>query len=65
MVTRDLGRRKWSWKVVDESISDHRSIDVEEEVREDRVMVNDMKKGQWNWRSADWVKMNSDEKTSG
>lgn len=53
MVTGDLGRRKWSWKVEDESLSDHRSIDVVEDKREDRIMENDMKKGQWNWRSAD------------
>lgn len=26
-------------------------------MREDRLMANDMKKGQWNWRGADWVKM--------
>lgn len=58
LVTADLGRRQWSWRVEDESLSDHRSINVVGgDKREDRLMKNDMKKGQWNWRRADWVKM--------
>lgn len=59
MVTEDLGREKWEWKVIDREFSDHREIEMvwTGEARGGR-RGNDMAQGQWNWREADWYEMN-------
>lgn len=56
MVTKDLGRKKWKWKVMEVELSDHRMVEiVEEGLGEERRMGNEMRRGQWNWRNADWL----------
>lgn len=58
MVTKDMGRLKWSWKVMDEELSDHRMIEFEvrEEGQQGRV-EQEVREAKWNWRGADWTKM--------
>lgn len=59
LVTKDVGRWKWSWKVVDVELSDHRMIEMEGRKTNERGMsMNEMRQGRWNWRSADWNKLN-------
>lgn len=58
MVTKDVGKWCWSWRVIDRAWSDHREIEA---VCVDKGVKmsggNKMVEGKWNWRRADWAEM--------